>query len=582
MAKAKMKNHAFVMALALTLVATLGLPKAIPALPSAPAAISDTKVNALSLVVEILKSTAGLRSPSNRVKIRSLGVTLIAAFDPALAKTTCWEIEGDFAELFGAVNEGAGAVSKQAVDTLRAEAVRSIADADAALAIELLRNTSTPAQHVPNTDDTELEVYIASRLVDRDPNKAYDLIRQLQPESFSPLLPDILQRLGARDMRIASDAADGLANRLLRIDLTMKPDAFFTAVGLISLSRSSGGVHTPPRDESKGMLSREKERALFNNLVTAATGPRGAANGLAQQLAGLLPAASDIAPESAAILRRQLESPRRQAGQTGAIGSDFWERIGDLNVAEAVGLIGREPKEAREMLYQQAAFRAISSGDITLARGIAERFVTRTYDQQEILKQVSSEEVLKAVAAGDITSARIQLTQASPEERAQLLIKAAKSIQAGKDAKQPLNLLEEARATLGGRPKNVAQLSLRLQLAAALMRHDAVRAGDILEATVYQLNEVLVMAAALDGYLSDGPVLKDGELDLSNSSAIISMYLSCSHELAALAQYDYERAVTIASQFQRPEVQMMSKLLAAEGALAEQKPMKVTGLNKGI
>lgn len=574
MTKAKIKKPTFITALTLILVAALSLPKEIPALPSEAVAKSDSKGNALALVAEVLKGGAGLRSPSNRIKIRSLGVTLIAAFDPALAKATCREIEMDFTELFGAVREGAEAVSKQDVDSLRADAIRSIADADASLAIELLRNTSVLAQQVPieaAPDDVELEVYVASRLIDRDLNKAYDLIRQLQPDKFPSLLPDILQRLSERDMRMARDAADSLAERLLRVNLATRPDAFFTAVGLITLSRSSGGGHTPPQGEGWGMLSREKERALFNHLVTAAVGRQGAANGLAQQLAGLLPAVANVAPETAATLRRQLESPRRQAGQAGAVGSDFWDRTGDLNVAEAVGLIGREPKETREALYQQAAFRAISSGDAALARGIAERFVTRAYDRQEILRQVSCEEALKAIAAGDIMSARVQLAQASPEERARLLIKAAKSIQAGKDPKQPLNLLEEAGAALGGQPKNVAQLGLRLQLAEALMRYNAARAGDILEAAVYQLNEVLATAAVLDGYLSDGPILKDGELDLSNSSALIALYFNCSHGLAALAQYDYERTIAIASQFQRPEVQMMSKLLAAEGVLSRAK-----------
>jgi hypothetical protein len=562
--------------LALSLLITISPLPAMSALPLTAEANADVKRAALTVVASILKSAAGLRSPSNRIKVRSLGVTLIAASDPNLARTSCQEIESDFAELYSAAGDGVEDGTTRAIALLRVETVRGIADSDATMAIEVLRSTTARRADRPSAeagpDDAELEAYVAGRLIDKDPGRAYELIRSSQSGGYSAMLPDLLQRLGASDMGLARDAANALADSLVRTDLAGRQDAFFTAVGLITVSHTVGGNRTTGREEDRQLLTREKEAALITKLVAAATRRRGAANDLALQLAGLLLVATDVAPESASALRRELESPRQDGGRAAVGGSDFWERAGERNLAEAVGLIGREPKEARAVLYQQAALRAISSGDTAQAQGIAERFITSPNDLQEINKQVAKEELRRAIDAGDLPSARVQSEHLAPEERAQLLIEAANGFRVGQGVKRPLNLLEEARVALNAQPRNVAQLNLRLRLAAAFARFDAARAGEVLGGAVAQLNDVLSAAAALDGYLSDGPVLKDGELDLTNSGAIIGMYLMCAHTLASLSAYDYERAEAIADQFRLPEAQMMAKLLVAEGVLSQGVP----------
>jgi hypothetical protein len=576
MFKMKKKRAVFIMVLALSLLAVISPLPVVSALPSTGETNAEVKRDALKVVSSILKSVSGLRSPTNRIKLRSLGVALIATSDQNLARTSCQEMESDFAELYSAAGGGnPDETTLQTVDLLRVEAVRTIADVDPTMALEVLHSTGAQAQHptAPSgPEDAELEAYVAGQLIDKDPRAAYEIIRGSPTRSFSSLLPDLLQRLGAHDMAMAKDAAAGLADSLMRADLAGRQDAFFTAVGLINVTHTIGEDRTGGQDAGEQLLTREKEAKLINKLVTAATGQRGLANGLAPQLADMIVVAADVAPESAAVLRRELESPRHDAASKSTGGSDFWERVGDRTVAEAVELIAGEHKDGRSALYQQAALRALAAGNPTLAKGIAERFIVSPNDRQEILSQISREEVLREINAGDTTTVRSQLAQMAPEERALLLIEAAKSFQIGKDVTQPLNLLEEARVALSSQPRSVVQLKLRLQLAEAFMRFDAVRAGNILEGIVAQLNNVLSAATALDGYLSDGPILKDGELDLANSSAIVGMYQAYVQALASLAPYDYQRAQALADQLQPLEAQMMARLLVAKGVLGQAVP----------
>ncbi len=571
MFKMNKKRTVFIMVLALSLLAVISPLPVLSALPSTAETNADVKRGALKVVSSILKSVSGLRSSTNRIKLRSLGVALIATSDQNLARTSCQEMESDFAELYSAAGGGnPDDTTLQTVDLLRLEAVRTIADVDPTMALEVLHSTGARAQHPTapaGPEDAELEAYVAGQLIDKDPRAVYEIIRGSPTRRFSALLPDLLQRLGAHDMAMAKDAANGLADSLMRADLAGRHDAFFTAVGLVNLTHTIGEDRTGGREAGEQLLTREKEAKLVNKLVAAATGQRGVANGLAPQLADMIAVAADVAPESAAVLRRELESPRHAAVSKSTGGSDFWERVGDRTVAEAVELIAGEHKEERTALYQQAALRAIAAGDTTLAKGIAERFIVSPDDREEILRQISREEVLRGIDAGDVTSVRAQLVQMAPEERALLLIEAANSFQGGKDVTRPLNLLQEARVALSSQPRTVAQLKLRLQLAEAFMRFDAVSAGNILEGTVAQLNNVLSAATALDGYLSDGPILKDGELDLANSGAIVGMYQAYVQTLASLAPYDYQRAQALADQLQLPEAQMMAKLFVAKGAL---------------
>jgi hypothetical protein len=574
MSKIRLECRVLTKALALSLLVNLISVHAAPATPS-PAIDIDFKGDALKLVAAQLNSAASLKSPSNRIKIRSLGVSLIASSDPSLARTTCREIESDLTQLYSEVGEGEDANETRTTDLLRAEAIRNISDGDAIMALEVLRNTGAGMRRplaAPAPEDSELEAYVAGRMLDKDPRQAYELIRGSQSGSYSPLLPDLIQRLRARDLGMARDAAKDLADSLMHVDLASRQDAFFAAVGLITLSHATGGDGTMGGDERMRLLEKAEQADLLNRLVEAAASRPGAEKGLTAQLAGLLPIAGDIAPEGATALRRQLELPQRNAGRAVSGGSDFWERAGNRSVTDAVGLIGREPAEIRGALYQQAAARAVASGDGNLAKGIAEKFIADVNERREILKEIGRDEILRDVSAGDVASARSQLAQFVPEERAQLLIEAANGLRVGKDLKAALSLLEEARAALGGQPRNVTQINLRLQLAEAFMRFDPAQAGEVIEGVVVQLNEVLSAAATLDGYLSDGPILSNGELDLSNTGAMMGAYLACAHDIGHLAQYDYERAEASADGFQRPETQLMAKLLVAEGVLRRAVP----------
>jgi hypothetical protein len=88
----------------------------------------------------------------------------------------------------------------------------------------------------------------------------------------------------------------------------------------------------------------------------------------------------------------------------------------------------------------------------------------------------------------------------------------------------------------------------------------------IMETLMPKLNELVASASRLDGY--DTRYLREGEWNMTAEGELGSLLTSLAGHAGHFAWFDFDRAVSLAGQFERPEIRMMAQLKLAQGILA--------------
>jgi hypothetical protein len=92
------------------------------------------------------------------------------------------------------------------------------------------------------------------------------------------------------------------------------------------------------------------------------------------------------------------------------------------------------------------------------------------------------------------------------------------------------------------------------------------RGLSIMESLLPKLNELVDVAAKLDGY--DTRYLRDGEWNMSANGAVGELLTILAQNAGYFAWCDFDRAVSLAARFDRPEIRLMAQVKLAQGILA--------------
>jgi hypothetical protein len=111
-----------------------------------------------------------------------------------------------------------------------------------------------------------------------------------------------------------------------------------------------------------------------------------------------------------------------------------------------------------------------------------------------------------------------------------------------------------------------SQLEFQLGVAVVYCWQKDSRGIAMMDSLVPRLNELVNAAAKLDGY--ENHHLRDGEWNMSNEGVLGSLLTALAKNAAYFAWCDFDRAVTVAGQFERPEIRLMAQVKLAQGILA--------------
>jgi len=136
----------------------------------------------------------------------------------------------------------------------------------------------------------------------------------------------------------------------------------------------------------------------------------------------------------------------------------------------------------------------------------------------------------------------------------------------GNNPKAALKLLSQASEIVDTMRPGQQQTRSQIRLAMMYCLEKNDRGLSIMESLLPKLNELVDVAAKLDGY--DTRYLRDGEWNMSANGAVGELLTVLAQNAGYFAWCDFDRAVSLAGRFDRTEIRLMAQVKLAQGILA--------------
>jgi hypothetical protein len=234
------------------------------------------------------------------------------------------------------------------------------------------------------------------------------------------------------------------------------------------------------------------------------------------------------------------------------------------SVDELLAMTAKYPQSA-PTIYRQAALKAAMTGDFDRARQIANDYL-EPERRQQLLAQL--ERLREWTTLPEEKLAEIQKTLNTipdVEERIRYLLAVANRIGLN-NPKAALKLLDQATEIANGMKTGKGQTSSQIELASMYCLEKSDRGFSIIESLIPKFNELVAAGAKLDGY--DNEYLRDGEWTMTAEGGVGDLLTRLAQNAGYFAWLDFDRAVALTAQFERPEIRMMAQLKLAQGILA--------------
>src|SRR5438067_2712433 len=554
-----------------------------------PAIDPATEKKAYDLLETAAEQAVNLHAPSNRIRASCAIADLIwardekrarALFNAAVSLLATRIAETDFGDI-----EGYQEISR--LEQSRQELVTRIAAHDAELALAALRQTRLPLGNVrsnPNyssqslgqwnmQNETNLEMNLATIIAANNPDTALKLARASLARSFSWNLIPLMTQLNQKDAKAGQALYQDIVAKLKTDNFARNPESANNAMQLLS------SFQPPQADE-------DTFRDLLSNVIGAMLGlDRSTSNGIGMsqnfyyQLERMQPLVEKYAPARAAELRNWSQTVERTLDPQTKMYQEMQSISQNGTVDDMMTLASKYPPEFQNLLYQNAAWKALSNGDPARANEIID-MIPDPLQRRQMHDQIEAQTANAAKDGGKLAQARALVEKAnSVNRKIELLVNMANDFADADDKKSALELLNDGKVLLASTPQSAAQLRAQLRLAQAYSRLDRDEAFAILQPLIVKLNELLGAAAVLDGI--DFRYLKDGEWEMPGANSLGAIVNILDQTLANLGRADFDRARKLADQLERPEVRTMIQIDLAQVTLGG-KPMSNQGFGARV
>ncbi len=544
----------------------------------------ELEEKALALLDEVVVDAATLRIPENRFKIQSHAAIMLWEHDAKRARIIFRDVMSGFIQLmnYSTSDEAQNRRLMQSRTQLRQEIMQLIATRDAEMALEFLRATRPPPStqatgrgRQPSDDEDRLEMNLAAQVAATDPERALELAQESLQKGVSSAVIAPLTQLQSKDEKAAARLAGDIVTRLRTENLAQNQEAMNVALSLLRLA-ASGGSKTGGND--KLTIMSEQSFTQLLDMVTTAALNNSAANSsdsrrrnnsrnAIRTLQSLMPEIEKYAPSRAEALRKRTDEISRNNSRSGNFNEYSRYMRSNVPVETLLEVAAGAPAQMQEMLYQRAASRAASEGDLDRARQIANDNISNPNRRNQILANIENQSLVQAADREKLEEARQRISQIQPvDRRVPMMIQLALTAEKALGKETALKLLDEVRYQVVGRAANYQQLDLRIQVARAYAQIDPLRGFELIESTIDHLNELITAAEVLDGF-DIRETFQDGEMRLQPTIQLTGMTQRCLEGLASLSEADFERARLTGDRFHRPEVRVLARLSIIQGVL---------------
>jgi hypothetical protein len=533
-----------------------------------------TEKKALDLVESLSEQVSNLHSPSNRMRAQCMVADLLWSRDEKRARSLFAaagnQLAGRIAEIDYSDPEVFQDLNRLSVS--RQELVMRIAAHDPDLAIAALMKTRFQADNTmarggwnPQAEAT-LEMNVAGLIVGKDPAAALKLARTNLARGVSWNVISFLPQLYQKDQKAGQDLFQDIVMRIKNENLTRNPELGNNAWNLLN-------TFQPPQadaDTYRDLLTVVLNHVLGGSRQTQSG--MGTAQNFYHQIDRIAPLVEKYAPSRTAELREWSQAVERTLDPQVKMYQEMQKITQNGTVDEMMTLASKYPPEFRSLLYQNAAWKAVTGGDLARAKEIAE-MIPDPAQRRQTLDQLENQMASTAEGNNKIVEAQRLVDKAKNlNQKIEIILRTANTVATEGDKKAALDLLNEAKILLASSPQSAAQLNGRVRLAQAYLKLDPDQSFSVLQLLIVKLNELVAAAAVLDGI--DFQYLKDGEWVMPGVNNLGNVINSLDQTLAALGRIDFDRARALADQIERPEMRVLIEIDLAQITLGG-KPMNM-------
>jgi hypothetical protein len=514
----------------------------------------------------LLESVGGqlgtLQSAENRARLGANIADSLWPHNEKLARSILFQVEADIRTELQKWQPKTGNDRTLLVFLkLRADTVERIAKRDAEAALAFLKGTELKSEDLPKYTSQHfegLETRLALRIAAVSPDAALKLSREVLAQGFHYDLLTLLRRLNRKHRESAQELYRDMVSKLQNANLITNGNARYFA-------RSLAYSFQPPAADAAVY------RELISMFVTTAL-KNGCGDKIADEdfrgnycrwLGSEMPSLERF-DSRAARLRHWAQNNGQDVFEESVVLQELSDLLDEGTTDEILAAASKYPARA-EMIYRRLIDRARQAGDLDQARKITSTYITDPETRKSILARLENHE--KTVASNP-TLAEIEEqlnTIQQPQQRIEYLFMSAHRLGAS-DQKAALKLLDRAGNLIDTLKPGKEQAQGQLTLAVLYCYEKSERGMGLMESLVPRLNELVDVAARLDGFETN--YLRDGEWNMSASGGVGEILTRLSQMAGGFAWFDFDRAVSLASRFDRGEIRMMAHIRLAQSILA--------------
>jgi hypothetical protein len=433
---------------------------------------------------------------------------------------------------------------------LRRQLVTSLAECDAQMALEFLRESRalvsslSSGEYNEARDDSELETRITTIIAQTDVTHALELARAQLAKGLSYNLIELLGQIYQKDNDKGRKFAGEIVDKLKNTNLNTENSSWNVAQTLFETSLAQLEKTTKEKSDKKPFLDDTQLKELADLLIKNALQAPATDTSLSWRIQSLIDNLGKYAPAEVPKLRRKfgLDTPQYLAVET--------QRNKD----------------------RQSALKSIAE-----ARAKEEQEKKKTETEKEQLNQISENKLTEEERKKAVADARQQVLAVKQKDAKMLkMIQLATSIAASGDKETALDLMREAQNWTTPQPKTAKDCIEHWILATGYAKIEPKDAFPILENVIVQLNDVISALARLGDFISEGELTNDGELSFAGFGNIGRELLQGGGKIGGemteliqkLAEADFDRTKGLADKFDKPEMRLTARLLIIKSLLS--------------
>lgn len=520
---------------------------------------------AIGLLQSLATQVANLQSPENRARIGANIADSLWAHDEKRARVLFISIEEDInwglraREVKNAKDDYTLSVFMQ----LRTDVVTRIAKRDGELALDFLRATAPNNEKLPRAvadRERDFEVKLATQIVASNPDLALKIGRQSLSRGFSDNLLPLIRQLHNKHREHGVTLYKETVRALRETDFSHHGRA-------LDFARSLAQSLTPPladepafRDFMELWISATLANRCDKSNVAEESTP------FCDQARALMPQMKRFAPDQTAQLKHFATNNNGEFIEfPDSAYEELREALDAGELDDALALAKQYP-QLESLIYWEAAMRAQANGETERAQKIANGLTSNPEVQARLLAQLKADNESALITDEQLERIPAALNKYERvEDQIQFLTELANRVGA-KNRPAALKLLDRANGLVESLKPGQQQMRGQIGLALLYCTEKSDRGLEIMESLIPKLNELIDAAAKLDDF--DTHYLREGEWNMSADGPLGEILTDLSQNAAYYAWTDFDRAVSLAGQFERAEIRMMAQTKLAQSILA--------------